>query len=304
MKIINTIKQRDSRLVISCLIDKARTLQLDGPALAYLSRHKCNVMQGWRPTTLHETVRMLYACTITSQLKEGSISIENFARSLFSSQIREMFMVTAELLTNTESEDTAAVPYVPTNPKLINLALTMLSQYGPQRHTLIDLGCGDGRVLLQGAVAGFSNVVGYETNTQRATIARQVLNRYQQQHADSNYTFEVTEKNLLEVDYAAIGDNTVVFAYLMPDMMHRLEPLMSKAPVGTLIVTHDFQFPNWVPVLSQTLALPDKEHTLHLYEIGKHVETVIDLGKELTEDQLNMIADDLLKNIMGVTDNA
>lgn len=122
---------------------------------------------------------------------------------------------------------------------------------------VLDLGCGKGDVLA--AVARHSKavrLVGYEINPLLALIARMRL-------AHVSAPTRIYTKNVLRM--GSHEDVTVVFLYLLPQLMDRLLPqLCESLPSHARIISHGFEFSNLTP--KETLAIHNA--TLHLYEMS------------------------------------
>lgn len=103
---------------------------------------------------------------------------------------------------------------------------------------LVDLGCGDGRVLLRAAVLRGARVTGVELDPQLAATAQQLL-------ADHDAAGEVLEADFSEV---ALDDVDVVFAYLSPATLQRLRPRLAALRPGARIITTGYAVPGWEPV--------------------------------------------------------
>lgn len=103
---------------------------------------------------------------------------------------------------------------------------------------LVDLGCGDGRVLLRAAVLRGARVTGVELDPALAATARQLL-------ADHDARGEVLEGDFAE---APLDDADVVFAYLSPAILQRLRPRLGALRPGARIVTTGYAIPGWDPV--------------------------------------------------------
>jgi SAM-dependent methyltransferase len=108
----------------------------------------------------------------------------------------------------------------------------------------VELGCGDGRVLVAAAQRGAS-VLGIESDPDMADVARKRL-------ADAGIDGEIVEGDIFELDLS--GD--VLFAYLSPATLQRLVPLLPRR--GTL-VTVDFAVPG--------LVADAEEDRLNLYRL-------------------------------------
>ena len=114
-----------------------------------------------------------------------------------------------------------------------------LARLEPGEH-LIDLGCGDGRVLLRAAVLRGARVTGVELDPALAASARQLL-------AEHN-----AEGDVLEADFSSedvpLDAADVVFAYLSPATLQRLKARLAGLRDGVRIVTTGFALPGWEPV--------------------------------------------------------
>ena len=101
---------------------------------------------------------------------------------------------------------------------------------------LLDLGCGDGRVLLRAAEGYGAAVTGIELDPDLAQTARFVL-----QAAGVDGT-------VLEADFEAVDiDADVVFAFLSPATLQRLRPRLAALPPSCRVVTTGYPVPGWLP---------------------------------------------------------
>lgn len=103
---------------------------------------------------------------------------------------------------------------------------------------LLDLGCGDGRVLLRAAVLRGARVTGVELDPELAAAARRLL-------ADHDATGEVIEGDFASVP---LDDVDVVFAFLSPATLQRLRPRLATLRPGARLVTTGYAVPGWEPV--------------------------------------------------------
>lgn len=101
---------------------------------------------------------------------------------------------------------------------------------------LVDLGCGDGRVLVRAAEGFGAKVTGVELDPRLAEVAREVL-------LAAGLDGDVVEGNF---DDVAI-DADVVFAFLSPATLQRLQPRLEALAAGTRVVTTGYAVPGWVP---------------------------------------------------------
>ena len=101
---------------------------------------------------------------------------------------------------------------------------------------LVDLGCGDGRVLLRAAEAYGANVAGVELDPGLAETARQRLEA------------AGVEGTVLEADFESVPiEADVVFAFLSPATLQRLRPRLAVLPSSTRVVTTGYPVPGWLP---------------------------------------------------------
>lgn len=103
---------------------------------------------------------------------------------------------------------------------------------------LVDLGCGDGRVLLRAAVLRGARVTGVELDAELAEAARRLLAQHQ------------AVGEVIEADFAVVplDDADVVFAYLSPSTLQRLRPALASLRPGARVVTTGYAIPGWEPV--------------------------------------------------------
>mgnify|MGYP001287824892 CR=1 FL=1 len=129
------------------------------------------------------------------------------------------------------------VPYVPTPQSVVERMLEMAG-VGPQDY-LIDLGSGDGRIVVTAAkkynVRGF----GVDLNPVR-------INESNENAAKAGVSDRVAfqQRNLFDTD---LSDATVITMYLLPRVNLELRPRLLELKPGTRIVSHDFDMDDWKP---------------------------------------------------------
>jgi SAM-dependent methyltransferase len=130
------------------------------------------------------------------------------------------------------------VPYVPTPPAVVE---AMLKLGGIQASDfVIDLGCGDGRIVVMAAEKFGAKGIGYDLNPQRISEANDNA-----QKAGVTGRAKFIEKNLFEAD---VSQATLVTLYLLPDVNLRLRPkLLGMLKNGSRIVSHSFDMGDWKP---------------------------------------------------------
>jgi ubiquinone/menaquinone biosynthesis C-methylase UbiE len=101
---------------------------------------------------------------------------------------------------------------------------------------LVDLGCGDGRVLLRAAEAYGAHVTGVELDPGLAATARRRLDAV-------GVDGTVVEADFESVPIAA----DVVFAFLSPATLQRLRSRLAALPARTRVVAAGYPVPGWMP---------------------------------------------------------
>jgi SAM-dependent methyltransferase len=143
--------------------------------------------------------------------------------------------------------DDGSVPFVVTPPEIVERMLR-IAEVGPGDH-LIDLGSGDGRIVIAAAQRGASAlgvdldpdlVRSARENAEKAGVARRV-------------TFEV--RDILETD---LSKASVVAFYLLPEFNVKLLPRLLRLKPGTRIVSHDGGIGDWPPDERLELRVPEK----------------------------------------------
>ncbi len=137
----------------------------------------------------------------------------------------------------TGDEDKVA-PYYPTP---IPVVQTMLAAANLQPgETLVDLGSGDGRIVLVAARDYDVRAIGYEIDD---ALVRSSRRKIAEMNLDAKA--EIRQQDLFEADFSQAD---VVTVYLLPRAMKRLEPILERElPPGGRVISHDFLFPNWEP---------------------------------------------------------
>lgn len=129
-------------------------------------------------------------------------------------------------------------PYVPTPPETVRTML-MLAE-ASEKDTLIDLGCGDGRILLS-AVMDFNvrQAIGYEIDPE---LCRQVNALASEQGLDERV--KAINQDMFKAD---LSGATIVTMYLTTAGNERIKPKLEKeTKPGTRLVSHDFTISDWV----------------------------------------------------------
>lgn len=131
----------------------------------------------------------------------------------------------------------ASVPYVPTPQNVVDRMLE-IAHVGPQDY-VIDLGSGDGRIVVTAAQKYGARGFGVDLNPKRISEAN-----------DNARAARVTDKvqfyqrDLFETDLTSA---TVITMYLLPRVNLELRPKLLDLKPGTRVVSHDFSMGDWKP---------------------------------------------------------
>ena len=143
------------------------------------------------------------------------------------------------------SED---VPFVVT-PDNVTLAMLELAGVGPKDY-LVDLGSGDGRIVIVAAKRFGARGLGIEIVPDLVRKSRENAER-----AGVAGRAEFREEDLFKTDLAKA---TVVTLYLLPEANLQLRPRLRKLKPGTRIVSHDWDMGDWKPDRTIEVDAPDK----------------------------------------------
>lgn len=147
------------------------------------------------------------------------------------------------------------LPAKPTRHARIRKALKLAGLRADE--TLVDLGCGDGRVLVIAAKEFRAQAVGIDAGP--VQVARAWANS---QFNGVSAQVQVRWGNFLKAD---LSNADVVFAYLTSDYVPKLETkLASQLKPGARVVTISFDFSNWEPDAF------DEDELIFVYKMPPH----------------------------------
>jgi SAM-dependent methyltransferase len=130
------------------------------------------------------------------------------------------------------------VIYVPTPPTVVENMLK-LAKVG-RNDVVYDLGCGDGRIVIEAAKRFGVRAVGIDIDPQRIAEANA--------NAGKAGVEKLVEFRLGDLFEADIKEATVVTLYLLPSLNVKLMPKLKKElRKGTRVVSHDFDMGDWKP---------------------------------------------------------
>ncbi len=136
------------------------------------------------------------------------------------------------------------VVFVPTPPQIVDRMLEV-ARVG-RGDVLYDLGCGDGRIVIEAAKRFGTRGVGIDIDPQRIAEARANARA-----AGVEHLVQFRNADLFETDFS---EATVVTLYLLPSLNVKLRPkLWKELRRGARVVSHDFDMGDWKPLQTHQL---------------------------------------------------
>ena len=160
------------------------------------------------------------------------------------------------------------VPFI-TTPDHVTVAMLELAGVGPRDH-VIDLGSGDGRIVITAARRFGARGLGVEIVPE--LVARSIDNA-RLAGVSERATFRT--QDLFDTD---LSPATVVTMYLLPEVNLALRPRLLALAPGTRIVSHDWDLGDWRPDRTLTVAVPQKSigleklSRLHLWTVPARLD--------------------------------
>ena len=147
------------------------------------------------------------------------------------------------------AQDLSKLPYVPTPQIVVDEMLKMANVSA--KDFVIDLGSGDGRMILTAAKTFKANGLGVDIDSKLVELSNSAA---KSQGLDERAKF--IEQDMFKAD---ISKATVITLYVLPDFMEKLRPkLLKELKPGTRIVAHDYYMSGWYPDRQAVLTVPEK----------------------------------------------
>ncbi len=147
------------------------------------------------------------------------------------------------------AQDFGDTPYVPTPQNIVD-SMLKTARVGPGDY-LIDLGSGDGRMVITAAKKHGARGFGVDFDRRLVQLSNRLAARAGV--ADRAVFYE---RDIYATDLAAAS---VVTIYLLPEVNLMLRPkLLATLKPGTRVVTHDYDMGEWAPDQQMMLDAPDK----------------------------------------------
>jgi SAM-dependent methyltransferase len=143
--------------------------------------------------------------------------------------------------------DDGTVPYVQTPPEIVERMLRMAEVR--KGDFLIDLGSGDGRIVIEAAKRGARGMgVDYDGN----------LVQLASENAERAGVADRARFEKMDLFDADLSPASVVSMYLLPNFNEKLLPRLLRLKPGTRIVSHDGGIGDWPPDESLQMRAPEK----------------------------------------------
>lgn len=140
-------------------------------------------------------------------------------------------------------------PYVPTPQVVVERMLDMAAVKAGE--LLIDLGSGDGRLVITAAQKYGAHGFGVELDPRLVYRSNQAAER-----AGVAGRVKFLRKDLFQTDF---HDADVLTLYLLPDVNMALRPrMLAELKPGARVVSHDYGMRDWQPDAEAKIAAPDK----------------------------------------------
>jgi len=166
-------------------------------------------------------------------------------------------------LTRAYDTERIKIRYVPT-PDDVVAKMCKLGKVSKD-DTVFDLGCGDGRIVIQ-AVEKFGAKRGVGIDLDKALVKESKANA-RNHKVEDRVVFRVGDV----LDIKDLSEADVVMLYMGDDVNLRLRPILQKTlKPGSRIVSHRFLMGDWRPVRTEKFTAEDgDEYEVHLWVIGE-----------------------------------
>ena len=186
------------------------------------------------------------------------------------------FAITLSLLLTTmgvyaQNTDKDFVPYsgqegkdvvwVPTPQALVDEMLSLAKVTAAD--FLMDLGSGDGRMVITAAKRG-ATALGIEYNPNMVALATRAA---AEEGVSEKAKFR--QADIFETDFSKA---TVITMFLLPELNLKLRPIILDMKPGTRIVTNTFSMSDWEPDQTKEISAESSWTTAHLWIVPAKVE--------------------------------
>jgi SAM-dependent methyltransferase len=187
-------------------------------------------------------------------------------RASISSRAIATGLLAAAVCASARAQD--EVPFIAT-PDPVVLAMLRAAAVGAKDFVL-DLGSGDGRIVITAAKRFGARGLGVELSPQLVDTSRDNARK-----AGVEQRAEFRAQDLFQTDLSVA---TVITMYLLPEVNLQLRPALLALRPGTRLVSHDWDMGDWTPDRTLTLDVPDKavglekKSRVHLWTVPAQVD--------------------------------
>jgi SAM-dependent methyltransferase len=182
------------------------------------------------------------------------------------------WLATASLSFNAFAQDGQKeldTPYVPTPQVVVDRMLELAQVKAGE--TVIDLGSGDGRIMIEAANKYGARGFGVEIDPRLVQRSNEAAAR-----AGVAGRVKFLQQDLFKTDF---HEANVLTLYLLPDVNLALRPkILAELKPGARVVSHDYGMGDWRPDAQETVSAPDKtvgarkESQVYLWTVPARVE--------------------------------
>lgn len=164
------------------------------------------------------------------------------------------------------------VPFVTTPDEAVNRMLEM-AELTP-RDRLIDLGSGDGRIVIGAAKRYGARGLGVDIDSNLVSISRD--------NARRAGVADMVDFQVQDLFSADLSEATVITMYLLPSINLRLRPKLLNLKPGTRIVSHDYGMGAWTP--DRVTDSPYRINPVYLWIVPARVAGIWDVELPLSAE--------------------
>lgn len=178
-------------------------------------------------------------------------------------------LLAALLATSSLPAQADEVPYVQTSHNVVDAMLDIAGVRGTD--FLIDLGSGDGRIVITAAQRYGTRGMGIDYDKRLVQLSTQLARK-----AGVGDRVAFVEKNIFDID---LSPASVLTMYLLPEVNLELRPkILAQLKPGTRVVSHDWDMGDWEPDARVRIHVPDKpvgarkESTVYMWVVPARVD--------------------------------
>ncbi len=171
---------------------------------------------------------------------------------------------------------TADVVYVATPHDVVDRMLRMAQV--KKEDLVYDLGCGDGRIVVNAAKRYGCKGIGFDIDDDRVAESRENVRK-----AGVGHLVQIKQEDIYTVD---LSPATLITSYLLPEMNKKLIPQFQKMKDGTRIVAHDYQIPGATAdkSISMTSNEDGVKHWIYLYTLPLKLDASAEEEEDAEDD--------------------